>query len=252
MIARLGTMFERTADVRDQRDLEDGAGGRLPHHRRSARLPRRGGERLPAGLRRHAHLGRGRLGGVGVAAGGQELAARDLGAAARRALRAPRRVLRSRRRVRLGRPRRGELRAEHRGERGAGRLDRRGRPVRAAARPQGTADRSDLGRRARDRAPADRRGARRPRGDLAARRARAADRAGHRERRPAPAHARGHPRGLGAPRGGRGAGRDPPGGLRRDPRRARLRQGGDRACAHARRAAHARTPPAAGTWRRTP
>ena len=193
------------------------------------------------------------LGGVRQGAGGQELAARDLGAAARRALRSAAAPTSCPAASSTGTASgwRATCRASPPSEEPDAWTaeDALFVPLRD---PKGlligviSVDEPDTGRRP------DGRGARRPRGDLAPRGARAADRAGHRQRRPAPAHARGHPGGVGAPRRGRGAGGHPPGRLRRHPRRARLRQGRDRAGAPRAACRSCRTPRAAGTWTRTP
>ena len=75
--------------------------------------------------------------------------------------------------------------------------------------------------------PTDER-ARRAGDDLQARRARAADRPGHGQRPGAPAHARAGAGGLVAAGRGERRGRRAPGRLRRHPPRARLREGADR------------------------
>ena len=58
------TMFERTASRARRGRPPGGARGRGARDRRGARLPRRGGQRLPPRLRRHAHRGRRGLGRV--------------------------------------------------------------------------------------------------------------------------------------------------------------------------------------------
>ena len=154
MLARLGAMFERTASVRGEDDLQERAPGRGPHDRRGARLPRGGGQRLPPRLRRHVHRRRRGLGGLAGAAARLELAQRDLDAAVHAALRAQRRVLHPGRRVRLGWARRGDLRARSAAERRSRRLAAGRRAVRAAARRAQRDPGRDLGGRARDRARA--------------------------------------------------------------------------------------------------
>ena len=121
---------------------------------RGARLPRRGGERLPPRLRRHAHGRRRGLGGLAQALLGTARPTTPGRRCSRRPLRAPRRAyFVPGRRVRLGRARRRDLRPRSRAERRPRRLAAGRRAVRAPARRARRAARRDLGRRARDRPP---------------------------------------------------------------------------------------------------
>ena len=67
VLARLGTMFERTASRARRRRAQGGARGRGARDRRGARLPRRRRSTSTARVRRHAHCGRRRLGRLGAA-----------------------------------------------------------------------------------------------------------------------------------------------------------------------------------------
>ena len=109
VLARLGAMFERTASVRDDADLQEVL--KDVARDRGARLPGGGDQRVPLGVRRHAHRRGGRSDESLHAAARDDLAD-YLDPAAGRPLPSPRgRLLRPRRRVRLGRARGGHLRA---------------------------------------------------------------------------------------------------------------------------------------------